>query len=249
MAARTKRKRRMKPHYRLLEWDTDFFGFRVGRLLLPEMELKELQQTLTQMRREAFRLVYWPASGMISPDEAKRLGGRLVDRKTTFIVDFSALMTDAFISLDKVEPYRPSMPDTDFDELAVQSGVYSRFAVDPDFPREKFIALYTLWIRKSLRKEIADEVLVICEGERAAGMVTLGNKGGKGDIGLLSVSSDHRGKKYGEMLVRGAQRYFMDHGYRSGQVVTQGENAAACALYQKCGYSVGKVDYFYHFWL
>ena len=147
------------------------------------------------------------------------------------------------------EFYHSSMPESDFKELAVQSGVFSRFSVDPDFPGEKFIALYTLWIRKSIHKEIADEVLVIREGEKAAGMVTLDHKDGKGDIGLLSVSQECRGKKYGEMLVRGAQCWFMDHSCRFGQVVTQGDNTAACALYQKCGYSVGKVEFFYHFWL
>jgi hypothetical protein len=31
-------------------------------------------------------------------------------------------------------------------------------------------------------------------------------------------------------------------------VVTQGANMAACRLYEACGYYVGTIEYFYHFW-
>lgn len=141
------------------------------------------------------------------------------------------------------------MPIADLEALAIQSGPYSRFSVDPKLPEEKFIELYKIWINRSLKKEIADEVLVIREGENVVGMVTLGEKDGKGDIGLIAVERDRRGRKYGEALVRAAQCWFIRRGYEFGQAVTQGGNIPACSLYKKCGYSVEKVEYFYHFWL
>ena len=69
------------------------------------------------------------------------------------------------------------------------------------------------------------------------------------DIGLIAVNRNYRGKRFGEMLVRHAQYWFINNGYNIGQVVTQGTNIPACNLYKKCGYSVEKVEYFYHFWL
>ena len=80
-------------------------------------------------------------------------------------------------------------------------------------------------------------------------MVTLGNKNGKGDIGLLAVGADYRGRNYGRILVQAAQKWFLTNGYQEGQVITQGDNYPAYHLYEKCGYSVEKVEYFYHFWL
>ena len=80
-------------------------------------------------------------------------------------------------------------------------------------------------------------------------MVTLGEKNLRGDIGLIAVHPDHRGKKMGENLVYAAQTWFRSHGYTEGQVVTQGRNNAACNLYTKCGYVVEKEEYFYHIWL
>ena len=145
--------------------------------------------------------------------------------------------------------YNLSTPTAEIEKLSIQSGEYSRFSTDPNIPRDKFEALYKEWIHKSLNKEIADEVLVILDNTNVAGMITLGNKNDNGDIGLLSVDTRYRGKKYGEMLVRSAQTWFIRNGYKFGHVVTQADNTAACRLYTKCGYSVSKVEYFYHFWM
>jgi dTDP-4-amino-4,6-dideoxy-D-galactose acyltransferase len=85
--------------------------------------------------------------------------------------------------------------------------------------------------------------------DRATGMITCGNKKGRGDIGLLAVDASQRGQGLGAKLVRGAQRWFVQNGFGVGQVVTQGSNRAACELYARCGYRVESVEYFYHIWL
>ena len=95
---------------------------------------------------------------------------------------------------------------------------------------------------------MADAVLVIRESERIVGMISLGNKNGQGQIGLFAVDKGKRDKNYGQALVRTAHNWFIAKGYRIGQVVTQGDNIAACRLYEKCGYRVEKIENFYHFW-
>jgi len=235
--------------YKILDWDTDFFGFKVGRITKPELEVQELSEVLSEMKKEKVRLVYFPSKKEIEFDTANKLSGFLADKKTTFAVDLRTLNLDESISTDIVEPFNEAMPISDIENLAVQSGEYSRFAIDPNFPKDKFTSLYKIWMKRSLKKEIASEVLVIRDRDNIAGVVTLGEKNGHGDIGLFAVDSNYRGKNYGEMLVRAAQRWFIAEGYKYGQVVTQGQNIPACNLYKKCGYSVEKVEYFYHFWL
>jgi dTDP-4-amino-4,6-dideoxy-D-galactose acyltransferase len=233
----------------ILEWDSEFFGIKAARINTPDLTEPELRTVLARLVAEGVRLVYWPAHNQCDDKAIGRLGGCLVDTKTTFVIDFRALDLAAFLSTSIVEAYIPSMPAADLERLAIQSGAYSRFAVDPQFPREKFLALYSIWIARSLNREIATEVLVIREGAAVVGMVTLGEKNGRGDIGLIAVDERCRGRKYGETLVRAAQQWFIAQGYALGQVVTQGENRPACALYVKCGYTIDKIEYYYHFWL
>lgn len=235
--------------YQMLEWDTEFFGVTVARITEPVLNEPELSDILVELKAKNAGLVYWPSSRELETEVVKRFSGYLADNKTTFAMDFRILNCEEFVSTDIVEAYTQSMPIKDIEDLAIQSGEYSRFAVDQNIPREKFVALYKIWIHRSLRKEIAQEVLVIRDDERVVGMVTLGNKDGRGDIGLIAVGRNHRGKQYGEKLVRAAQRWFVKNGYEFGQVVTQGMNSPACNLYRKCGYSVEKVEFFYHFWL
>jgi len=235
--------------FQILDWDSDFFGVKVARIPRSNLDIHSLSATLAELKRQQVRLVYWSSDSECIDTDVKNLGGQLVDKKTTFAIDFSSVDAEDIAATDTVEPFIDAMPVDAFEALAVQSGEYSRFSVDSNIPNEKFVALYKTWINRSIRKEIAKEVLVIRDQGRIAGMVTLGEKNGRGDIGLIAVESGFRGKRYGETLVRGAQRWFIENGYKQGQVVTQGDNVPACNLYKKCGYAVEKVAYFYHFWL
>lgn len=236
-------------HYHILEWDSDFFKMSIARIAASSLKKEQMKDVLVDLQNKGVKLVYWPAAAELEAGEARRLGGQLVDLKTTFVVDCRSVNLDTLPPAGLVEAYSPSMPVGDLEALAIQSGEYSRFAIDPQFPREKFIELYKIWIDNSLKKKIAKEVLVIREGERVIAMETLGEKNGRGDIGLIAVETAFRGRKYGETLVRSAQSWFIHNGYQYGQVVTQGKNRAACNLYRKCGFAIEKVEYYYHFWL
>lgn len=235
--------------YRALDWDSDFFGIKVVQIIPPQLSARELADLLAELKSRQAGLVYWPADREWDEAVIKSLRGNLTDRKTTFAIRFGSAHPDGIVSADIVEPFTDAMPVADLEGLAIQSGGYSRFAIDPKLPRERFIALYKLWMIRSLRKEIADEVLVIREGGRVVGMVTLGEKQGRGDIGLIAVDRAFRRTGHGEKLMRAAHTWFTAHGYDYGQVITQGRNTPACNLYTKCGYSVERVEYFYHFWL
>ncbi|GAH69383.1 unnamed protein product, partial [marine sediment metagenome] len=81
------------------------------------------------------------------------------------------------------------------------------------------------------------------------GMITVGNKNGKGMIGLIAVDSRVRGRGFGTVLIKAAKSWFISRGYQIGMVVTQRKNKAACNHFEKCGFYVREVENFYHFWL
>ena len=234
--------------YGILDWDSEFFGMVVASITAPALTEHELEEVLSELKILGADLVYWPSPRRLPAALLEQFRGILADVKITFAMDLGTLGSQDSASLEDLESLAGTPSNEALEDLAIQSGEYSRFALDPRIPRERFEALYRLWIRRSLSKEIADEVLGIRVGADVVGLTTLGNRTGRGDIGLLAVHKDHRGRHYGEKLVLAAQRWFAAHGFDVAQVVTQSVNIPACRLYEKCGYTAEKSEFFYHFW-
>jgi len=234
-------------NYKLLTWDTKFFDIKTGMIIPASLQENQLVSILAEMRREEFQLIYW-ASEQKKTYDLQAYSGMLADKKTTFEINLQNINLDK-LPLPKAEPYCSTFPFAQLEKLAIQSGVYSRFALDTHIPHEKFTDLYKIWIRKSVSGEMADEVLVIMQNNHIAGMVTLAIKNGVGDIGLIAVDEKFRGRKNGQQLVFDSQRWFIQHGCHTACVVTQEDNLPACRLYEKCGYQKTKTEFLYHFWL
>jgi len=240
--------------YRLLDWDSEFFGSKVALVTKPIENAEQLANLLANAKSHQIKLLYWPV--LTRADEATEsliaeTKGGLMDEKITFVIDLSYISAHEDITTQdvEVEVFSQGMPSDHMYDLAIQSGEQSRFAVDKNIPRVKYESLYKKWIESSVNKQLADEVLVIRDSDKVVGMVTLGKKNGRGDIGLLAVDRNYRGRKYGEALVRASLKWFKGNNYKVAQVVTQGKNLAACNLYKKCGFNLEKTEFYYHIWL
>ena len=71
-------------HYHILDWDTQFFGMRVAKISSAIREWEQMKEILSQMGKNDVKLAYWASYREIAERDAKTLGGRLVDKKTTF---------------------------------------------------------------------------------------------------------------------------------------------------------------------
>lgn len=233
--------------YRLLEWDTNTFGFKTARIIPERLEAEALQQTLATLRDLGVTLAYWmsPSTELASRALAETSGGALVDQKVTYVGAIDDLAGEA----PRVVEYGGPPDAPDLLSLALESGQYSRFRVDPRFPRQGFERLYHQWIINSVQRLIAETTLVTRSGDQLTGMVTVGEKSGRADIGLIAVSAAARGQGLATQLVRAANTWGESHGYAIGQVVTQGANLPACRLYERCGYTKEKSEDVFHFWL
>ena len=237
-------------NWNLLPWDSDFFGFTVARIEAPQPD--ELAKTVTAMATYGVVLAYWS----VDPEDvaanaaAASAGAFLADRKVTYAINADDMRRrhDSLLSVG-IEEYASAEPAPELVQLALGAGIYSRFLVDPRMPSTVFPKLYTIWIRSSVNKTIADAVYVARDAGRIVGMVTVGEKLGRGDIGLLAVDPATRGRNLGLALVARAQEWALDRGYAVAQVVTQGANAGACRFYEKCGYRIDRVENIYHFWM
>lgn len=258
----------MKPvDIEILRWDTACFGFTTARIKPPRLEAPALEAALAGLARLGAKLVYWAADPFFAEgrEAASACHGFLADRKVTFVIDgFDApsfsraartASTQAVLPWT-ISPIGPGVSDAALHSLAIRAGIHSRFNTDPLFPTTLFRALYGEWMRKSLSGEIADAVLVAVDRQDAAvdggvpaGMITVSAREGAGSIGLVAVDALHEGHGLGTALLQAAGAWFAARGCAGAQVVTQGGNAAACALYEKNGYCVGRREDIWHFWL
>ncbi|MHB8876384.1 MAG: GNAT family protein [Myxococcaceae bacterium] len=83
--------------------------------------------------------------------------------------------------------------DSELTRLALAAGEHSRFNRAPRFPKGGFEKLYRLWIERSITHEIADAVFVARRRAGLTGLVTVGEKQGRADIGLIAVDASARG--------------------------------------------------------
>jgi len=241
--------------YKILEWDSDFFGFTVARVVPARLDHDRLGVCLARMKQSGVRLAYWASdpADHASQQSAGRHDGFLADRKVTYAADagriLAAIPAAIGDSNPAVEEYRGSEVTPELERLSLQAGVFSRFKVDPRIPAGKFVELYKIWIRSSVQRENAELVYVVRHQGAIAGMVTVGEKNGRADIGLIAVDDALRGKGAGTALVHAARDWGVGRGFDQAQVVTQGDNAPACRFYEKCGYRVDLVENIYHFWI
>jgi dTDP-4-amino-4,6-dideoxy-D-galactose acyltransferase len=238
-----------------LPWDTAHFGFPVARLTAACYDLEAARAALKLARKNGVGLVYWQTEAGEAVPEAllAEFAGRRVDQKATFQADLSipepTRAADGVAGVCVREyPEGPASPV--LRELALAAGMYSRFRTDPGVPEEKFVGLYTTWIERSARRELADVVLVAEDAGdgQLLGMVTVAAEGGTAEIGLVAVAADARGRGIGRLLLAAARRWMTGHGCSRAEVVTQLANVAACRLYERCGYQLIDVRDFHHFW-
>jgi len=240
----------MSQLYQLLPWDTDVIGVPVAKIIPERLTAETLTQILNELRGQQVQLVYWVSDSqdLASQKAAQQMKGFLADRKITYICDLTQLKNIPKID-ESIESYPHQDPDESLLQLGYLAGLYSRFKADPNITDEQFKKVYGLWMINSTNRKIAEEVFVIKKQNKNVAMITSGEKNNRGDIGLLAVDPQFHGQQFGTNLVQAAQAWALNKRFKLGQVVTQQTNLPACALYEKCGYSIEKIENFYHFWL
>lgn len=237
----------MKTEVQYLKWDSDFFGFPVYFIdkTFPTEQLETILQSL--YKDEIAALIYLSRSKKLPTIiSSEYYSFDLIDEKATFT---KSIKTQAKVQLNQnVKAFDEFMSEKKVIELAIESGVYSRFKLDKNIPLGKYQELYKLWAVNSINKKIAQEVLVYMVGKEIAGMITLGEKNGNADIGIIAVDPMYRGKGIAAELIKSAECWFAEHAYPTVQVVTQKANIPAVGLYSKLGFKESELEFYYHLW-
>jgi GNAT superfamily N-acetyltransferase len=232
---------------RLLEWDSEFFGFKTGKLDALNLSKDELVTQLKKIKSSGFRLIYLfaPHDDSSLKKEILRVGGKLADEKVTFsmnISGFDPLSTGFIHSCKGVEM------DNDLESLALESGIYSRFKTDNLIPENKFEDLYQTWMGNSLNGKFAKDVFTFEEDGKKIGMVSIDIRNNEGWIGLIAVDQKFRGRSVGKFLIHAVIRFCQDNQLTILNVQTQLANKESCTFYEKVGFKIRNIEDIYHLW-
>jgi dTDP-4-amino-4,6-dideoxy-D-galactose acyltransferase len=225
-----------------LEWDSDFWGIKTGRLNLRK-------EFFVPANLNEFEFVYIFSDRLLNQEELSQVDGKiyLADEKRVYLKMLNretALQNSNIVSFSAERAISERLYD-----LAIQSGHYSRFSLDPHLPKDGFKQLYRTWLERSVSRAIADDVLVFETDNIIRGFITLGIKNNRPDIGLVAVHSEDRSMGIGSHLLQSAELWALNNSHNNEiQVVTQGANTGACNFYERNSYSVDTVTYIYHYW-
>ena len=229
----------------LLDWDSNFFNKKIGRVFFEET--MDILSVLEYAKIEKYDLVYVIGKHDLyfSSNILSKFGGQLVDRKVQYTKEITSFTNTSNV----ISEYDSLKLDVALEQLTYESGEYSRFRLDKRFDKCDFYRLYKVWITKSVEKEIADKVFVAKESENICGMITLKIGPEKGSIGLIAVSKQKQGCKYGRRLVDACCSELLNAKVKAIEVSTQFANKNACSFYERCGFYVKTTTNIYHFWL
>lgn len=234
----------MKIESKILEWDTNFFGFNVCNLDVSQVSHEDLLSILAKIDAKVCyvnSLDSFDVSNVFSYKGSKVIFEKRLNKE--LINDFSKI-----VYVDSTY-YNKNL--TQFRQLAYISGSYSRFKVDAKFKLDIFRRLYDNWLDKAMQKSF-DNFFIAFVGDdnTPKGFLTakIDKLKKKTDIGLIAVSNESQGKGIGRILLQFLELYCFDNKIETIKIVTQLENSNACRFYEKMGYKQIDIKYVYHYW-
>lgn len=228
---------------RKLDWDSEFFGMRIGRA---EVSTEEDAVALAGKRdilKDDYDLVYIfedHGLGFCSPQ------AKLVDEKVVYTLRDASQAE--FNNDIKIWDARQGVTE-DLLHLALVSGKYSRFKLDKAFPKGSYERLYTRWIEQSVNRTIATEVFCYMIDNAPKGLITLERKDGVGTIGLVAIHEEWQNRGVGSLMMRHVIKCAQQSGCEQFSVATQFNNLPACKLYEKNGFIIDSVTDVWHWWM
>jgi dTDP-4-amino-4,6-dideoxy-D-galactose acyltransferase len=248
-----------------LPWDTEFFGFPIGKVDLPPLSLGgpdgiggegEFRLELNQ-----FRCVYWLAE--LEDESPAAYGFDRIDERVTLArgeeKGTGTFLIDHPITSERQPPIKKvPVPFFDIRHLKYSyltalrptlrsAHTDSRFFTDSRFPRDRSELLYERWLERDLA-HLPDSCWTVFIDGRPAGYLTLTVNDQHSSIGLLGVLEQYRGRGFAKALIAQALRYSAERGLACS-VVTQGRNTAAINVYRKAGFEVVSRKAWWHRWI
>lgn len=236
-------------NYHHLRWDSEFFGFPIGRLTGRLSDSRKLDEFVCWRTASRMRCIYYLAScdDILSVNCAHRLAFEYVGSKVLLRIAYDLSCLDDISTNTIIIPYRAN-DLTELKAIAAASYQNSRFFSDPHFCKHRVCDMYQLWIENECQNT-SGVVLVAHHQGKVAGYISCNALStSEGQIDLFAVREDARAKGLGGELLLKAKSWFLSRKLFDVHVVTQGGDNAAMHIYQKHGFDVASIQLCFHWW-
>jgi len=238
---------------KFLEWDTNFFGRRIGRANIHTLTDDLLAQVDEWRRANRVECVYFlaEAGDPHTVQLAEQHGFNLVEVRLTFERRLDTWHSQRHNPPPEDLVIRPAQPEDvpAFQEIAAGSYIYSRFYNDPHFSEAQWQAYYRHWVQKSVMGG-ADLALTAEMDGRIVGYITglVDREKNEGIYELTGVTPGARRAGIGQELFRCGVDWYVDHKIPFMWVATQGRNVPTQRMIQRFGFLTRSCELYYHKW-
>ena len=238
----------------LLPWDTDFFHFRIARVCGDLLGPEQMAQIDRWAGDNHVQCLYFlsTAADPLTLRTAGQNGFELVDVRVTLDCRITPLSDRICPPLPAGIRIRPASPVDipGLQRIARTAHVATRFFNDAQFPRQRVEDFYSTWIALEVQGRAQTVLTAASAADQPLGYVSCHRDPAlkTGQIGLVGVAAEVRGKGIGKKLVLAALDWFRTHEVREVTVVAQGNNQPAQRLYQQCGFLSRDLQLWYHKW-
>jgi dTDP-4-amino-4,6-dideoxy-D-galactose acyltransferase len=237
----------------VLEWDTNFFGRRIGRWNAKRLTPSGLAELDAWRRANSVECLYFLA-GADDRDTvalAEENGFHLVEVRLLYERKLSSWDPERRPCEAPQVSVRPSRPEDvpALQEIAKNAYTGSRFYFDRRFSEEQWQAYYRCWIQKSVNGGADLALTAELDGEIVGYITGLVDKDkNEGIYELTGVRDDARRHGVGQELFRSGIDWFVRQGIPYMWLATQGRNVPTQRMVQRDGFVTRACQLYYHKW-
>ncbi len=232
-----------------LEWDSHFFGLRIGRLIV-EDDKDFVVETFLSEAQSSFDLIYvFAFRKMLKPTLVLKSRLNLVDIMLTMSKSFYApnIKTSEFEFRQSLSPAELA----DCYEIAEQTSEVARFNDEPLIGRERTKAMYRKWIDNALNQSFSDGIFIHKINKKIAGihLIKTDSESKTAYFTLTGVNKTHIGKGIGKILWEYSYCYWKEN-HDITKVISpfSMQNIPSFNFHLKMGFNkIEEVKYIYHF--
>ncbi len=221
-----------------LEWDSVFFGYKVGKLNF--FNEKEFHLSFNKYSNN-FHLIY-----VFSDQKLQFNGINLVDNKLIFVKKIDQTLKKNLNT--RIQLYNEINKESNQElmALALLSGKYSRFKLDVNFKNNEFEKMYQFWIDKHINEN--KKIIVKKNSKELAGFILYSKRKNTIYIELIAVSEKYQGKGIASELINEIEVIGLSLSCEYIEVATQSINNPAVNLYKKNNFELINSIFIYHYW-
>ncbi|CCC57880.1 putative WavS protein [Caloramator australicus RC3] len=242
-----------KFEFKILEWDTNYFGIKSARVTLKEeINRNDWIKIRNFIVENDFVVIdninNNPTNNLFI---SNLLGAFLTDINFQFEKKLNKELNKFYNFDEKIVIKNNLEYKKDIVDISRKSYKFSRFFNDPFLNKEKAKNIYCHWVESSFLKD-DKYFLYYLENNEILGYILfkLDELNKKAIIELISVKVNHIGMNIGTKMINELEKYLITHHKYIDilQVGTQSNNTKAINFYVKNGFKVKELRSVYHYW-